>query len=50
MSRIQKDNSELAQLHRRISRHTRPSALTDRHLILRSHGKTAYIRLPRFLQ
>lgn len=50
MSKIQKDNSELAQLHRRISRHTRPSALTDRHLILRSRGRTAYIRIPRFLQ
>lgn len=50
MSRSQKDNSELAQLHRRISRHTRPSALSDRHLILRSRGRTAYIRLPRFLQ
>lgn len=50
MSKLQKDNSELAQLHRRISRHTRPSALTDRHLILRSHGRTAYIRIPRMLQ
>lgn len=50
MSKTPKDNSELAQLHRRISRHTRPSALTDRHLILRSHGRTAYIRIPRFLQ
>lgn len=50
MSKLQKDNSELAQLHRRIARHTRPSALTDRHLILRSHGRTAYIRIPRFLQ
>ncbi|MFT5485757.1 MAG: murein DD-endopeptidase MepM/ murein hydrolase activator NlpD [Paracoccaceae bacterium] len=50
MSKLQKDNSELAQLHRRISRHTRPSALTDRHLILRSRGRTAYIRIPRFLQ
>tara|TARA_R110002072_G_scaffold197350_1_gene355014 strand:- start:438 stop:1778 length:1341 start_codon:yes stop_codon:yes gene_type:complete len=50
MSKLQKDNSELAQLHRRISRYTRPSALTDRHLIVRSHGRTAYIRIPRFLQ
>lgn len=50
MSKSQKNNSELAQLHRRISRHTRPSALTDRHLILRSRGRTAYIRIPRFLQ
>lgn len=50
MSKLQKDKSELAQLHRRISRHTRPSALTDRHLILRSHGRTAYIRIPRLMQ
>ena len=50
MSKLQKNKSELAQLHRRISRHTRPSALTDRHLNLRSHGRTAYIRIPRLLQ
>lgn len=50
MSKLQKDNSELAQLHRRIARQIRPSALTDRHLILRSHGRTAYIRIPRLLQ
>jgi murein DD-endopeptidase MepM/ murein hydrolase activator NlpD len=50
MSRFRKDKSDLEQLHRRISRLTRPSALTDRHLILRSHGRTAYIRIPRLLQ
>ena len=50
MSRFRRDKSDLEQLHRRISRLTRPSALTDRHLILRSHGRTAYIRIPRLLQ
>jgi len=50
MSRFRKDKSDLEQLHRRISRLARPSALTDRHLILRSHGRTAYIRMPRLLQ
>jgi murein DD-endopeptidase MepM/ murein hydrolase activator NlpD len=50
MSKFRKENSDLEQLHRRISRLTRPSALTDRHLILRSHGRTAYIRVLRLLQ
>lgn len=52
MSRLRKNrnNDELALLHRRISRHTRKPVLAERQFIVRSKAGTAIIKLPRLAQ
>ena len=52
MPRLRKNQNknDLALLHRRISRHARNPVLADRQLILRSRGRTSFIKIPRFLQ